>query len=145
MAPDVALNEGDCVVAVQEWLADGVALAEAVEGRFFGHGLPDDEAPFMPRSCVVITDAGGYADDLPEEMDRSRLDIRAYAATLDQAKTIAVLVRGRMRELSRSVRNGIVISAATRVGGYIPYREPVGDWPAVLRSYLVPFSDRRVS
>ncbi len=145
MAPELALNQGDVVVAVQGWLADGEAIAEATEGRLFGHGLPASEATQMPRPCIVITEAGGYADDLPEEMDRARLDIRAYAVTLDQAKSLAVLVRERMRELSRAVRNGIVISAATRVGGYIPYREPVGDWPAVLRSYLVPYSDRRVN
>jgi hypothetical protein len=145
MASDVALNLGDCVVAVQEWLADGPELAEAVAGRVFGHGLPDDEATSMPRPCVVVTEAGGYTDDLPEEMDRARLDVRSYGATPDQAKTVAILVRRRMRELSRSVRNGIVISAPSRVGGYIPYREPIGDWPAFLRSYLVPYSDRVVA
>lgn len=137
---DIAeLGQGDVVTAVQSWLADGGALAEAAEGRFFGHGLPDDEAQSMPRACVVITDAGGYTDDLPEAMDRGRVDIRAYGETRDVAKRVAVLVRARMRELTRTVRHGVVLSAASRVGGYIPYSEPIGGWPAVLRSYLVPY------
>jgi len=138
------LNEGDVVVGLKEWLADGAELAEAVEGRIFGHELPDAEAPSMPRPCVVITLAGGFTDGLPEEMDRARVDIKSYGATPDQAATVSIRVRRRMRELTRTVRNGIVISAPSRVGGYIPFREPIGDWPAFLRSYLVPFSDRRV-
>lgn len=144
MAPELVLAEGDVAVAIKEWLLDGEAIAEAAEGRVFGHELPDDEAPAMPRTCVVVSHAGGFTDDLPQEMDRARVDIRSYGATPDQAVAMAVLVRRRMRELTRAVRNGVVISAVTRVGGYIPYREPIGDWPAFLRSYLVPYSDRRV-
>lgn len=139
---DVAqLGEGDVVTAVQSWLADGSDLAEAAEGRFFGHGLPDDQAPEMPRTCVVVTDAGGFTDDLPEAMDRARLDIRTYGGSRDEAKRLAVMVRARMRELTRTVRHGVVVSAAKRVGGYIPYTEPVGGWPAVLRSYLVAYAE----
>lgn len=138
---DVELNVGDVVVAVKEWLADGPDLAEATEGRIFGHSLPDDEASAMPRPCVVVHDAGGFVDDLPEAMDRARLDVKSYGATRDQAITVAVLVRRRMRELTRTTRNGVQISAASRVGGFIPLTEPIGAWPGFLRSYLVPYAE----
>lgn len=141
MSP-VELNLGDVVVAVKEWLADGADLAEASEGRIFGHELPDSEAESMPRPCVVVHDAGGYVDDLPEAMDRARIDVKAYGATRDQAKSMAVLVALRMRELTRATRNDVVISGAKRAGGYIPLTEPIGAWPGVLRSYFVPYAHR---
>lgn len=140
------LGRGDAVVAVMEWLTDDPALMEATEDHIYGHELPDDVAADMPRTAIVVQDAGGYDDGLPEVLTRGRFDVRAYGATVDEAKRVAVLAAARMRELrERAVRNDVVLHAPRRAGGYIPLREPPHRWPLVLRSYLVPVDVREVA
>lgn len=147
----LVLGEGDAITAVVEWLSlDTVLGAETLhdgdEPRIFGGELPDDEAQYMPRACIVVSDAGGFSDRLPEVLDRSRVDTRSYARTPDEAKALAVHVRRRLKELRRFVaENGVVLHPAQRAGGYIPLREPVGGWPLVLRSYLLVYDERAVA
>lgn len=138
---EIILGQGDAVTAVIEWLADDAAL-DPLEDAIFGFELPGTEAASMPKPALVVSDAGGFANDLAEVVDRARVDIRHYGRTLDEAKAIAVLVRARMRALRRFVAsNGLVLLPAVRSGGYIPLREPIGDWPLVLRSYLVLYAE----
>lgn len=141
---ELELGLGDAVSAYVEWLAGDAAIAEVTDnGDFiFGHELPADVAQAMPRAAIVVSDAGGFPDGLPEAMDRSRLDIRAYGATLDQAKRLAVLVRLRLKALTKWTSSlGLVVHAPVRVGGYIPLREQAGGWPLVLRSYLATYPE----
>lgn len=145
---ELELGAGDVIAALVDYLVADDPIADATDAgdRVFGHELPDSEAQSMPRSCIVVSEAGGFADGLPEVLDRARVDVRAYGATLDQAKRLAVLVRLRMRALGRYVAaNGVLLHAASRSGGYIPLRETTGDWPLVLRSYLVPYDERAVA
>lgn len=145
------LGLGDLVSAVVEYLEEDAAIAEATADAelgqlVFGHELPRAMSDRMPMVAVVVSDAGGFADDLPEVLDRGRVDVRCYGATLDEAKRLAVLVRLRLRSLGRWTSSlGLVIHAATRSGGYIPLREQVGGWPLVLRSYLIPYDETLVA
>lgn len=140
------LGQGDVVAALVEYLLDDADLHAAVGGRGFGFELPADQADDMPRTCFVVQEAGGFHQGLPEVLDRARVDANAYGRSLDEAKAVAVMIRGRMRDLSRFVAtNGLVLLPATRSGGYIPLREEVGGWPRVLRSYLVVYDERSVA
>lgn len=136
------LHEGDAVAAVVEWLLADPAIAEATAGRVFGWELPATEAGSMPRPALVVSDAGGFTEGLPEVLDRTRIDTRSYGATHDQAKRLAVLVRLRLRALTRFVSSfGLVLHPARRSGGYIPLREQAGGWPLVLRSFLITYDE----
>lgn len=137
---DLTLGEGDELTALVEWLSLDDVIREAIDDRIFGHELPDEQASVMPRACVVISNAGGFTEGLPEVLDRSRVDVRCYGATLDEAKALAVQVARRFRELRRFVAaNGTVLHPARRSGGFVPLREQIGGWPLILRSWLVVF------
>jgi hypothetical protein len=145
---ELELGVGDAVAAVVEYLGADATIAEVTGSgdRIFGWELPDDQAQSMPRAALVISDAGGFHDGLPEAMDRSRIDVRAYGATLDEAKRLAVLVRLRLKALTKWTSSlGLVLHAPLPAGGYIPLREPAGGWPLVLRSYLVTYPEVLVS
>lgn len=139
------LGKGDGVVAIQEWLTDDPDLMEATSDGIYGHRLPDDVASSMPKAAVVVQDAGGFEEGMPEVLDRGRYDIRSYGATVDEAKRVAVLVSRRMRAIRREVRNEMVIHAASRAGGWIPLEEPPHRWPLYLRSYEIPIDVREVA
>lgn len=142
------LGLGDAISALVEWLSADPGIAEATGAgtRVFGWELPLAEAQHMPRCALVISDAGGFHEGLPEVMDRSRVDVRAYGATMDEAKRLAVLVRLRLKELRRWASSlGLVLHAPSPAGGYIPLREPTGGWPLVLRSYIQPYDERLVA
>lgn len=134
--PEIGL--GDVVSAYVEYLAADPAIAEATGAgaRIWGWELPDDQAQSMPRTCLVVGEAGGPGAPV-EVLDKARIDVRAYGATFDQAKRLAVLVRLRLKELTRWTSTlGLVIHGPRPAGGYIPLREPAGGWPLVLRSYV---------
>jgi hypothetical protein len=134
------IGVGDEVAAVIEWLVADPDLAEATDAgdRIFGWELPASEAGSMPRPAIVVSDAGGFTEGLPEVLDRSRLDIRSYGRTLDEAKRVAVLVRIRLAALHRFTgTNGTVVHGGRPAGGYIPLHERAGGWPLVLRSYFI--------
>jgi hypothetical protein len=141
---ELELGLGDAVSAMVEYLGADAAIAEVTDagGFIFGFELPATAAQAMPRAAIVVADAGGYPDGLPEAMARSRLDIRAYGATFDQAKRLAVLVRLRLKALGKWTSSlGLVLHAPVRVGGYIPLREQAGGWPLVLHSYFVTYPE----
>lgn len=138
------LGHGDLVSAIVEYLGEDVAIAglTGAGARLFGWELPDSEAEAMPRLALVVSDAGGFHDRLPEVADRGRVDVRAYGATFDEAKRLAVLVRLRLKALTRWTSSlGLVVHAPTPAGGYIPLREQAGGWPLVLRSYLCVYAE----
>lgn len=141
--PELGLGPIDALV---EWLAGDSDLVAALGNdadRIFGYQLPLEEADTMPRTCVVVGPAGGFAEGLPEVLDRVRVDARSYGRTHDEAFRVAQLVRFRMKALRRFVSSfGVVLHAPTRNGGYIPLTEQAGGWPLVLRSYLQPFDER---
>ncbi len=140
------LGLGDAISALVEFIGDDAAIAAVVGERIFGYELPLTEAGSMPRGALVISDAGGFHEGLPEVMDRSRIDVRAYGATFDEAKRLAVLVRLRLRSLRRWTSSlGLVLHAPSPSGGYIPLREQAGGWPLVLRSYLQPYDETIVA
>jgi hypothetical protein len=145
------LGLGDSIAAHIEWLAGDSAIVEATTETnpgdlIFGHELPLNQANQMPRSCIVVSDAGGFTEGLPEVLDRSRVDVRAYGRTMDEAKRLAVLVRLRMKTLTRWTSSlGLVLHAPRPAGGYIPLREPAGGWPLVLRSYLTVYDETLVA
>lgn len=135
---DLVTGEGQVVVATKDWLLDDSAISEATDDRGFAHELPPNQASQMPRPCFVVSAAGGFTEGLPEALDRTRHDVRAYGRTPDEAFALAVLIRRRMAALRRWVApNGLVIQGGNRQGSYIPLREQIGGWPLVLRTYLV--------
>lgn len=145
------LGLGDPTAALVEYLAAGSDIAEAtsdadVGQRVFGFELPLEQAGRMPRTAIVIAPAGGFAERLPEVVDRVRVDVRAYAGSHDEAMRLAVLVRARLRALTRYTSTlGLVLHAVKRAGGYVPLREQAGGWPFVLRSYFVLFDETLVT
>lgn len=143
------LGIGDPIAALIEWLALDASIDEVLDEdatRIVGKRLPLSHASLMPRACLVVAAAGGFAEGLPEVVDRVRVDVRAYGRTDDEAMRLAVLVRLRMKALRRYVSTlGTVLLSPTRTGGYIPLNEQAGGWPLVLRSYLLPFDERVVA
>lgn len=143
--PELTLGEGDVIAAIVDYLAAG-DLVDTIDDRIFGHELPEAQADDMPRPAIVVSEAGGYADNLPEVLDRARVDFRCYGRTLDEAKRLAVIVADRMRTLRRyAASNGVLLHAPQRSGGFLPLREPAGDWPLVLRSWVVIYDVRSVA
>ena len=140
------LGAGDPIAALIEWLTLDDAILEAVGDdptMVMGPELRLGLADRMPIPCVVVSAAGGFAQGLPEVIDRVRVDTRSYGRTHDEAMRLAFLVRQRMKALTRYVSTlGVVVHAPVRNGGYIPLKEQAGGWPLVLRSYLTLFDER---
>jgi hypothetical protein len=126
----------DYVEALRLFLLDDDDVAELVDTRGFGGELPVQEAEEMPRTAIVIREAGGgvlgtgfqaYGDQ--------RVDVLAYGATPLEASDLYRVIQPALKQLARVVFAECLLHWARRAGGPVPMRDPNTDWPFMYSSW----------
>lgn len=132
----------DPVKALMAFLAADTDIAALVSGRVFGGELPETEIADMPRSCIVITHAGGgsigagwvnYTD--------LRFDVFAYGATRLEAARLWRAVHRALKLFHREVWETVLLHWARQAGGPTPLRDPDTTFPYVLSTWQVLLSE----
>lgn len=110
-----------------------------------GGDLPKRVTALMPTRAILVTPSGGPAatgDTVPTEM--KRVDVRCYGRTAHEAYTLAVIVELELKAWTRSVTTDHLVYGFTRTSGPVQMRDPDGDWPMSIVSFLVRVADERV-
>ena len=124
--------------------ADADVIAIAPAAQIYAGEMPAAEAAAQPRASIVLSRAGGPADDSYVEIARTRVDIRCYGSTPFEASRL----RAEVYELLKHLKRRRVTSASPVItptllhgveieGGPTPFRDADGDWPAELLTVLV--------
>ena len=111
-----------------------------VSTRVFGLELPQTEANSMPRKCVVIKPTGGparYGARDFVELTEVRIDVYNYGATGDQALEVQRATHDALKAISRDRQGDTLLHWAHQSSGPIWLRDPDGNWPLFLESWLV--------
>lgn len=131
----------DPIAALVAYLRADPDTTSLTGGRIFGQELPETEAGPMPRACLVLTDAGGAPlgpganDAVPVSV--TRVDVRAYGATPQEAKAVSLAAHAALKGLRRAVVGQALLHSATVAGGPNYLRDPDTAWPFVLSTYQV--------
>jgi hypothetical protein len=133
------------IKSVAAYLEAGADIASVAGGWVFGHEIPGGLAAAMPRAALMASGAGGWGSDSDMPIDRVRIDLRSYGATTTTAEALARLAHLRMKAMRREVVGGLLLHSALASSGYFGLREPVTEWPVVVRSYFLLFDEREVT
>lgn len=128
----------DPVKAVMTYLAADSDVAALIAGRVFGGDLPQAQAASMPRACVVVREAGGgLLGSSWEDYGDIRLDVFAYGATPHEAAQLRRAVYKRLKAMTRTVSETVLLHWAKLDGGPIPMFDVDTTWPYVWTSWQV--------
>jgi hypothetical protein len=132
----------DPMDALLTFLLTDTDLAADVGELVFGSKLPPEIVGGMPQRCILLLLAGGSGDDDGYlRFGRIRFDVRTYGDTDAAARILHLLAHRVLKNLNRRVSAGVLLHAATRVGGPIADREPNTDWPFVLSTYQLGYGE----
>ena len=137
----------DVIAALEAVLKADAGVAALAGARVFGTELPAAESASMPLKAVVLRPSGGASLTGAgwAEHDTQRVDAFCYGETFDQAMRLDRAVHASLGALRRQVAAGVLLHWAQVAGGYLPFRDPDGDWPAVFRSWQVFFAEQGVA
>ena len=126
--------------AIRRILAADPAVDHLAESRIYAHELPAQDTDFMPRPCVVISNAPGRAQGPDARtwaaLRVARLDVVAYARDRQTASLLAEAVGSVLLTISRKILPGDnLLHSCTATGGPLPSRDGDAQWPMVLTVY----------
>jgi hypothetical protein len=135
----------DVLAAVRTILLGDSAVNTLVSGRVFNVRLPDSQAQFMPRACIVLGRAGGRPDMGYMPVARQRIDMRCYGTDDPQAHAVFAAADPVLKQLRRRFIGNCVVQNAMPEIGEIDFLEQEVLWPVTMRSYLVTFNEVAVA
>lgn len=136
----------DTIKGLRLYLLADATVAGLVGTRVFGGELPDSEADDMPRACVVLNYAGGFADRWAYvELGEPRVDVRCYGTTPYVADQLYRAVHGALKHLTRTVLGGTMLHSASLESSVQGLRDPDTEWPFAFSSWVVLASERVVT
>lgn len=91
----------------------------------------------MPRKCVVIKPVGGPGDSDYVELIDVRIDVYNYGDTGIGALEVQRATHDALKAIKRVKQGDTLLHRANPVGGPIWLRDPDGNWPLFLESWLV--------
>lgn len=108
--------------------------------RVYGLELPASEIPNMPRQSCVLKLAGGPTNiggTTYLQAGQHRIDVFNYGGTGIDAVALQRATHDALKELDRTVQGDTLLHWAHQSSGPIWLRDPDGDWPVVVESWLV--------
>lgn len=128
----------DPVKALMLLLLADADVAALVGSRVFGGELPEAEAVSMPRSCLVVREAGGGLLGTGwQQYTDVRFDVFAYGATPRDASILWRAVHRRMKTFARARYGSTLLHWAKPDAGPLPLRDPDTEAPYVFTSWQV--------
>lgn len=137
------MSAADPTTAVAGYLL--AQVGSLVEGRVFRPRLPDTEEANMPRACLVVMPAGGYArfGGATLAVGDPRVDVLAYGSTELEAQNVAREALLALKRLRQHVVEGCRLYSA-RVSGVVPLIDPDTAWPYTMVTAQVMCADTAV-
>ena len=137
----------DLIGALIAHLKAQAAISALVSTRVFGQELPGTESESMPRKALVLRYAGrgnspvGANDYIRH--DSIRLDVWHYGETFFQADRVRREVHQTMKSIGIPPvnQNSVRVHSASDVSGPIPITDPDTNWPIIIDSYSVFYSE----
>ena len=147
----------DPIAAIVALIAGRAAISDEIGTDVYGEELPDSETfvASMPKAAIAVQSAGGVgagdASYLP--IGGQRFDVDCYAASLYDARRLARIVHAELKAVRRELVTytddtgevSVLIHAVQVSGGFVALREPVTDWPRVIRTYVAVYAEQEIS
>lgn len=127
----------DLMGALVSFLQADATLAALVGTRVYAQSLPKADAASMPRDCVVIRSAGGPGSRDYVKLTEVRIDVMNYGATERKAHTVHRATHDALKYMEREVQGDVLLHRANDSGGPVWLRDPDGDWPLCVETWLV--------
>lgn len=151
----------DELAAVVAYLRAHAGVAALAGTRVYATELPADQAAQMPRTAVLVNDAGlGSGGGAMGMMNRSNLpfgqstkDLRCYGATAFESRRLWNVVAGALKDLGQSAggyRVAIPTQGTVRLISATPaapaqMREPEVDWPVTFSTFNLAAIDTAIA
>lgn len=118
---------------------EGTPVDTVTSGRIFRPELPDTEPDLMPRACIVVRRAGGYAMFAGGQVPVGDpiLDLFCWGETQLEAERVASEVLTALRALRTSTFDNARLYWARIAGGPNPFDDPETHWPCMVVSAQV--------
>ena len=126
---------------------EATVTALAPAARIYAGELPEAEAAAQPRTAVLLQPAGGLPELGWMALAQPRVDVKCFGKTPFEAAQLSLAVHDVLKNLQRRIAAASssgtrgLIHGAQLYGGPNALRDPDGDWPFVLRTYLLLTSD----
>lgn len=134
----------DPLAAVIRYLkldADTTAMTTSI----FGGELPDAQVKGMGQACVVLRKTGGGLLPISGsyvQVSDVRVDAYAYGSTPLQADRLYRCVAGALKQMRSNTQGRTRLMWAKPAGGPLSLREQDTEWPLVLSTWQVFWSER---
>lgn len=128
------------VGAIRLYLLADSEVNAITEGRIYGGELPRVDVDAMPRTCIVLRSAGGPGERGTLPIGDERIDMRCYGLTNAQAFAVYRTAFMPMKYIERLVQGDAFVHSASLEVGPLSLKEPDGDWPFIVCSWLVKYS-----
>lgn len=123
----------DLSAALRILLMEDPTVNGLVEERVYVEDLPESEHSKMPRSCIVIRQAGGLPVRSWEPYQNMRYDIFCYGKDRYESGKVDRAVTEKLHNLDREVANDTLLHIAI-VQGARSFKAGDTGWPVVHRS-----------
>lgn len=127
----------DPIGALRLFYLDDPDVAAITGGRIFGGDIPSSQTRHMPRTAVLIQDAGSLgAYGESNRFGDLRIDIACYGPTAYEAWQVRQAVKlANKHRLHRVTFGGVLLHWARQAGGVGHLRDPQTDWTYHLTSW----------
>ena len=134
----------DILDALRAYLLADDAVAALCESRVFAVELPQAQASTMPRSCVVITCAGGPEKRGTDRIVRGRFDAHSYGETHHLAGQLDRAMYDALRRVRATRVGEVLLYNVLPSAGPMPMRDTDEGWPVFVRSMTVAADEREI-
>lgn len=135
----------DPIEALVAFLKADPPTAVLTAGRIYGGLLLRADTPGMPRAAISMRPAGGgLLGRGYETVTDVRVDVDCYGADPKQAWGVYLAAHQALKLLRRNVSAGTLLHWARPSSAGVLAVDPQTDWPIVLSSWQVLFSETEV-
>jgi hypothetical protein len=136
------------VTATMNVLSASATVTTAMGGTssVYGGEIPKGQIASMPKRAAVVAAAGtpgigpGTADNVPVSV--SRVDVRCYGRTREEADVVALAVAHALKAWDRGQTSGRHhVHWFHRTAGPVPLRDPDTDWPISVVTFQLQMAD----
>ena len=134
------------IQGLRSYLLADATLAALVSTRIFNFELPASETASMPRQCVVLSLAGGPGSADYIRIGRIRIDVWNYGESPAKAWDVRqashdALKHIRQDEKTISGGSGVMLHNAIEASGPRNFKDPEGNYPVILETWIVTASE----
>lgn len=127
----------DVLAALIVHLKTVATITALVGTRVFGGELPEGEAKYMPRKCIVLRSVGGLVEFRTHREQKPRVDSFCYGETYHEAGKVDGVLTDALFVIRRVDVNNTLLYSVGFSAGPRQGKEPDAGWRYVTRSAIV--------